>query len=137
MEINSIPLIETQQNVSQQEAKPLKGFNFDSDVQRFEQIMFSEQQYLLKRVDSVEYVNTPNAVSKLGKAFFEKVDKIKESTNQSKTEMLEILNSDGKLDMVDMLKLHLHAIEYSVETTVATSCAKKADDGIQTLFRNQ
>ena len=93
MEINSsIPILEVQQNMVQQEAKPLKGFNFNSDVQRFEQILFSQQQYLLKGADAVEYANAPNAISRLGKAFFEKAGNIKKSSDSRLSEIMKRLN---------------------------------------------
>jgi hypothetical protein len=137
MEINSaIPTISQPENTIQQELKPLKGINFETDVQRFEQVLFSEQQYLFRGPDPLENVNTQNAISTIGKALFEKTGKYKKSIDFRLKKVGQMLSSKD-LNEVDLIKLQWHITLYSVETTVMSTCGKKVNDGIETLFRNQ
>jgi hypothetical protein len=137
MEINTaIPTINQAENPIQQELKPLKGVNFETDVQRFEQVLFSEQQYLFRGPNPLENVNAQNAVSTIGKALFEKTGNYKKSIDFRMKKVGQLLSSKD-LNEVDLMNLQWHITLYSVETTVMSNCGKKVNEGIETLFRNQ
>lgn len=138
MEINSaLPILEIQQNAVQQELKPVKGFNFNSNVQRFEQILFSEQTYLSKEAESIKNTDAKSAISRLGKAFFEKVESFKKSTDKRMGKVMGVLNQDCELSMKEVVELQWQVTMYNVETQLVSSCAGKVTEGVQTLFRNQ
>ena len=137
MEINTvIPTINQTENPIQQELKPLKGVNFETDVQRFEQVLFNEQQYLFRGPNPMENANLQNAISTLGKALFEKTGNYKKSID-SRIKKAEQLLSSKDLSVVDLMNFQWHITLYSVETTLMSTCSKKVNKGIETLFRNQ
>lgn len=138
MEINStIPELGLQKEGLEQEVKPLKGFNATSEVQRFEQILFNEQQHVLKNSNPIENTDTSNAVNKLGQAFFDQVGNFKKSIDLRMANSDNILHSTQEVNAGDLLRLQWDMTLYEVETTIVTKCGGKVADGIQTLFRTQ
>ncbi len=138
MEIGSaFNMAEVQPDLIQQEVKPLKGFNFESNVQQFEQVLFDQQHYVFKGVDSLENLDTPSAVSKLGEAFFEKAGDFKKSTDQRMQRVSEMISSPEEWGIKDVLVLQWEVAMYTIESNLLTASASKADEGIKTLFRNQ
>jgi hypothetical protein len=137
MEINSaISTINQPENPIQQELKPLKGFDLETNVKRFEQVLFSEQQYLFRGPNPIENVTLQNAISAIGKALFEKTGNYKKSIDFRMKKVGQLLSSKN-LNEVDLINLQWHITLYSVETTVMSTCGKKVNEGIATLFRNQ
>jgi hypothetical protein len=136
MEINSaIPTLNQPENMIQQELKPLKGLNLEADVQRFEQVLFNEQQYLFRGPSPMENANLQNAISTIGKALFEKTGNYKKSIDFRMNKVRQLLGSKD-LNEVDLINLQWHITLYSVETTMISTCGKKVNEGIETLFRN-
>ena len=138
MEIGSLlKNFEFPENSLQKELKPLKGSNFDLNVQRFEQIMFNGQSFEAKGVNSTENINAPNAISNLGEAFFDKIGNFKKSIDLRMHEVGQLLNRKDQLDIKDLLNVQWQVSLFSVETTLVSKSGEKVSEGIQTLFRNQ
>jgi hypothetical protein len=138
MEINpQISIVEINENKFQQELKPLKGIDFDSKVQHFEQILFGGQNYKLNGTDPIENGTVQNAISKLGDVIFGKVEEFKISIDKKMQEINALLNSKNEVSMTDLLRAQWQVGMYAVETTLLANTGDKVSDGIQTLFRNQ
>ena len=138
MEISqNILFLESFGNYNQQGVKPLKGIEFDSEVQRFEQILFNSENIRLHEINSLDNPTVENALNILGDTVLGKIEEFKISIDNKMNNVNEVLNSEGELNIKDALKLQMQVGMYAVETTLVATTGNKVSDGITTLFRNQ
>lgn len=112
-----------------QEIKPMKGIDFDQEVQRF------EQAYKAKGLDAIENLDSDNIISNFDNVLFNKVGEFKISINNKLDEMHRLFNSEGELSQKDLLKAQYQVGMFTVEVTVVSNGSDKVSDGIITLFQ--
>jgi hypothetical protein len=138
MEISqSILFSESLPNHNNQVVKPLKGIEFDAEVQRFDQILFNNDNIRLSEINSFESSMVDNSISILGDTVLGKVEEFKISIDNKMNNVNKVLNSEGEIDIKDALKMQMQVGMYVIETTLVATTGNKVSDGIATLFRNQ
>jgi hypothetical protein len=138
MEISqNVLFLESFGNYHHQEVKPQKGIEFDSEVQRFEQILFSKENIRLSEINSLCSPTVENALNILGDTVLGKIEAFKISIDNNMNHVNEVLNSEGELNIKDALKMQMQVGMYAVETTLVATTGNKVSDGITILFRNQ
>ncbi|WP_419658343.1 hypothetical protein [Desulfosarcina variabilis] len=132
MEIyQNIGSIESYGNMVQLEIKPMKGVDFDQDVQAF------EQAFKLNGIDEFNSLNVENVVTNFDNALFEKVGEYKLSVDQKRDELSSFINSPAEYSLTDLLKLQCELGSYVIEVTLVTNTSDKVSNGITTLFQTQ
>ncbi|XPS89217.1 uncharacterized protein Dvar_72360 [Desulfosarcina variabilis str. Montpellier] len=115
----------------QLEIKPMKGVDFDQDVQAF------EQAFKLNGIDEFNSLNVENVVTNFDNALFEKVGEYKLSVDQKRDELSSFINSPAEYSLTDLLKLQCELGSYVIEVTLVTNTSDKVSNGITTLFQTQ
>ena len=126
-----IRFINSYENMVLQELKPMKGIDFDKDVQAFEQAL------RLNGLDNVENINTENFISSFDKALFDKVGEFKISVDQKLDDIHSLFKSKKELGMKDLLKIQYQTGMFLVEVTAVSTGSDKVSDGIITLFQTR
>lgn len=138
MEISqSILFSESLTHHNNQVVKPLKGVEFDAEVQRFDQILFNSENIRLSEINSFESSLVDNSISILGDTVLGKIEEFKISIDDKINNVNKVLNSENEIDIKDALKMQMQVGMYVIETTLVSTTGNKVSDGIVTLFRNQ
>ena len=132
MEINqNIGFVEFGGNHVCQEMKPMKGIDFDLEVQRFEQAL------RLNEMDASGSLDAENIVSNFESALFDKVGEFKMSVDNKLNEMHKLFNSGEILTTRDLLNAQYQVGMFTVEVSVVSNGSDKVSDGIITLFQTK
>ena len=132
MEVNQdIRFVEFSENRVCQEIKPMRGIDFDQEVQRFEQAL------RLNGIDASGKSDAENIVSNFESALFDKVGEFKMSVDNKLNEMHKLFNSGEVLSTRDLLNAQYQVGMFTVEVSVVSNGSDKVSDGIITLFQTK
>ena len=118
---NTIPL----------EIKPMRGIDYDHEVQRY------EQAYRMNGLDGLQNINTESSVTQFEHILFNKVGDYKASLDSKMELFTESINTKGELSGSELLNLQYQMGLYVVEVTAVSSGSDKVSDGIITLFQTK
>ena len=121
----------------QLEPKTAKSLISDKDVERFEKILSGQESYLPKSIELILPVDKPNPVERIGSNVLNRITDLKQSVNKRMDVVGELFAESDTLNINNALKVQWELMMFSIESTLITTVASKAGEGIKTLFRNQ
>lgn len=119
------------------EPKELKAPANDKDVERFEAILSGDGAYKPKSLELVMPATDSNAVQRMGSNILDRITDLKQSVDDRNARVGELFKESDGLSMQNALKVQWELTMFSVESTLMTTSASKAGEGIKTLFKNQ
>lgn len=134
-QLTNVPTLD---NVPAVEIKPMKGGEFDQDVQRFESILLQEDFQKAELIDLYDPLDETNPLNQLGDVCLEAMGQMKETMDMRLDSFEQIMNSPKEdITVEELLKVQYQMMAYGVEGQFVSVVGSKVDTGVQTLLKNQ